>query len=312
MLEADNHFTRAVAAVDIQNVLRHIESEFAHLCNQIIVADLKTIRDREELRDIVKKAAGYINLGLEQLAGDETKLDPRQAAALITRYPLLKIFKVGFGAALNLKWRAEKWLDKCWFAQAGLRLTFWGEKWLGVLGGLLLKKPLYYDNYKTGVLYREFACLEDVTAMEDILNQVKAVDDLLSLMTIEIGRPSSYGFLTYKNLLLTLWASNYLKFEAEILKPIMLKAFKPFYKELLPEDSESTGDPLHSIPQVMKNHFLEWLAAETGLKDFEITERLGKTLENLFEEIENELSRVTFENLDPRYVQLFLLEKDKK
>jgi hypothetical protein len=62
----------------------------------------------------------------------------------------------------------------------------------------------------------------------------------------------------------------------------------------------------------MKKHFLNWLVADTGLKDFEITERLGRTFENLFEEIESELGRVVVEDLEPRYVQLFLLAKKKK
>jgi hypothetical protein len=57
----------------------------------------------------------------------------------------------------------------------------------------------------------------------------------------------------------------------------------------------------------MKNHFLNWLAAETGLKDFEITEGLGRTFENLFTEIESELGRVAARDLDPRYIQMFLL-----
>ena len=185
MLKEDNHFTRALTAIEQPDVLTQIQAEFANLCNQIIVADHKTIREREELRDIVKKTCGYISIGLERLAQDKTGIDPRKSAALITRYPLSQIFKVGFGGALNLKWRAEKWLSQCWFARNELRLTFWGEQWLGVLGGLLLKKPLFYDNYKTGVLYREFTSLEDIEAMEDIFNQVKAVDDLLSLMPID-------------------------------------------------------------------------------------------------------------------------------
>jgi len=36
---------------------------------------------------------------------------------------------------------------------------------------------------------------------------------------------------------------------------------------------------------------------------------VGPTLEDLFEEIENEMDRVTGKDLDPRYVQLFLLEQ---
>ncbi len=229
MLNEDNHFTRALTAIEPEDVLTQIQAEFASLCNQIIVADHKTIREREELREIVRKTCGYVSIGLERLAEGKTRIDPRKSAALITRYPLSQIFKVGFGGALNLKWRAEKWLSQCWFAPNGLRLTFWGEQWLGVLGGLLLKKPLFYDNYKTGVLYREFISLADIEAMEDIFNQVKAVDDLLSLMPIDLDRPSSYGFLTYKNLILTLWAGHYLKLPEKKLKPLDLRKFKPLF-----------------------------------------------------------------------------------
>ncbi|MGB9442014.1 MAG: DUF6178 family protein [Desulfobacterales bacterium] len=308
MLNEDNHFTRALTAIEPEDVLTQIQAEFANLCNRIIVADHKTIRERKELREIVKKTCGYISIGLERLAADKALIDPRKSAALITRYPLSQIFKVGFGGALNLKWRAEKWLSQCWFAPNGLRLTFWGEQWLGVLGGLLLKKPLFYDNYKTGVLYREFISLADIEAMEDIFNQVKAVDDLLSLMPIDLDRPSSYGFLTYKNLILTLWARHYLKLSTEKLKPLTLNEFKPFFEKLLPGQPTKGSDQIRKIPQEMKQNFLDWLAAATGLKDFEITGRLGQTLENLFEEIESELGRVTIKDLDPRYIQLFLLE----
>jgi hypothetical protein len=57
----------------------------------------------------------------------------------------------------------------------------------------------------------------------------------------------------------------------------------------------------------MKNHFLNWLTAQTGLKDFEITEGLGRTFENLFAEIESELGMVATRDLDPKYVLMFLL-----
>jgi hypothetical protein len=57
----------------------------------------------------------------------------------------------------------------------------------------------------------------------------------------------------------------------------------------------------------MKNHFLDWLSAETGLRDFEITEWLGQTFENLFADIESELGPVAARDLNPRYIQLFLL-----
>ena len=307
MLPEENHFTRAMAVIETQEVLPYIQAEFANLCNQVIVADHKTIRDREELRGIVKKACGYLNIGLERLVGGKKRINPHHAAALITKHPLSQIFRVGFGGALNLKWQAEKWLDTCWFARIGLHLTFWGEQWLGVLGGLLLKKPLFYDNYKTGVLYREFACIEDIIAMEGIFNQVRAVDDMLALMPINIDRPSSYGFLTYKNLILTMWARHRLKLRRENLESLPMKKFRSFFEDLLPQPSNSSAGEMRKIPQAMKDNFLEWLALESGLHNNDITDRLGETFEKLFEDIESELGRVAVNDLDPKYVNLFLV-----
>jgi len=310
-LKEDNHFTRALQKVEPPNVLQQIQTEFANLCNQIVVADQKIISEREVLQEIVKKASGYVSIGLELMVEDE-KVDPARAAVLITRHALQDIFRVGFGRALKLKWRAEKWLSKCWFAQTGLRLTFWGEQWLGIVGGLLLKKPLFYDNYKTGVLYREFASLEDIRKIEKIFNQIVGVDDLLALMNIKIDSVSQYGFLTYKNLLLTLWARRYRRLKSTLLKPLTLKQFHPFFKKLLPGQVDPGSEPARKIPVEMKASFLNWLAAETGLKDYEITDWIGQTFTDLFNEIESEYGRVAPEELDPKFVNLFLLTPKKK
>jgi hypothetical protein len=308
MLKEDNPFTRALATIDSDSVLQEIQAEFANLCNQIIVADQKTIREREGLREIVRKACGYISIGLQRLKKDNQEVALTQAAALLQKYTLGQIFKVGFGGALELKWRAEKWLSQSWFAQAGLHLTFWGEKWLGVLGGVLIKKPLYHDNYETGVLYREFFTLDEIRATEKALDQIKAVDDLLSLMTINLDRPSSYGFLTYKNLILTLWARHYLGRSTKKLTPLGLDKFRTFYESILPGEPDPAADQSRKIPLAMKESFITWLSEETGLKDYEITERVGQTFEDLFNEIESEYGRVPAKKLDPRYVHLFLLK----
>ncbi len=308
LLEHDNDFTRALTTIDSDSVLQQAQTEFAHLCNQIIVADHKTIREREGLREIVKKACGYISIGLQRLQAEQQGTAAQPAATMIKKYPLAHIFKVGFGGALELKWRAEQWLSQSWFADAGLPLTFWGEKWLGVLGGLLIKKPLYHDDYETGLLYREFFTLDEIRDTEHRLDQIKAVDDLFSLMSIRLGHPSSYGFLTYKNLILTLWARHYLNISTEILKPLTLKQFGPFFQELLPEEPRRKPDQARAIPLAMKDAFVHWLTDDTGLKDYEITEKAGQTFDDLFNEIESEYGHVDPAHLDPRYIQLFLLK----
>jgi hypothetical protein len=176
-----------------------------------------------------------------------------------------------------------------------------------VLGGLLLKKPLFYDNYQTGVLYREFNSREDIRVTENMFNQIKSVDELLSLMNFELAHPSSYGFLTYKNLILTLWARHYLNFPTKPLQSIPLENVKPFFSDLLVDRPDSGNKKQRTISQAMKNNFINWLVADTGLKDFEITGGLGQTFENLFKEIESELGLVSAGDLDSRYIQLFLL-----
>jgi hypothetical protein len=308
-MEADNHFSRALARIEPQDLLTQVQWEFANLCNQIIVADHKTIRGRAQLHDIVKKACGYISMGLERLRSTgEKEVDPGKAAAALIRHPLVQVFRLGFGAVLELKWEAEKWLSRCWFAKSGLRLTFWGEQWMGVLGGLLLKKPLYYDNYKTGVLYREFVALSDLALTEAILRQVQAVDRLLAVMNIQLGPVSQYGFLTYKNLILSRWAGHCLGLREEKLAAIPASDFKAFYGELLPAEPSSESTAPRRIPEALKSNFIAWLACETGLTDVAITESLGRIFEDLFAEIEAEYGRVAAKDLDPRFVQLFLLK----
>jgi len=48
------------------------------------------------------------------------------------------------------------------------------------------------------------------------------------------------------------------------------------------------------------------------LKDYEISKRLGQTFEDLFNEIESEYGLVATEEIDPRFVHLFLLSGSKK
>ena len=307
-LDADTHFAMGLQQIDTGDHLNRIQHEFVNLCNRIIVADHLTVKDRESLREVVKKACSYLSIGLEQMAS-AGEVDPHQAANLISSHALGDLFRVGFGRALALKWNAENWLNECWFAASGLRLTFWGEKWMGVLGGLLIKKPLFYDNYKSGKLYREFDSTKEIEETENIFSQIKKMDELLSLMTINLRHPSSYGFLTYQNLLLSKWASHHSGLSDEMLTPLDIEAFRSFFAELFQADGHVEKSEKGYIPDSMKWAFLDWLSAETGLKAVEITDQLGQVFEDLFKEVEVELGSVSADKLDPRFINLFLLEQ---
>ncbi|MEA3428305.1 MAG: DUF6178 family protein [Thermodesulfobacteriota bacterium] len=308
MLQEHNLFTDALQTIKTEDVLLQIQSEFAGLANQIIAADQKNIRNRDELRNVVKKACGYISIGIERLTGADKTLDANQSAALIQKYMLSHVFRVGYTLCLELKWKAEKWRSKSWFAKNGLALSFWDEEWLGVLGGLLIKKPLFYDNYKTtSSLYREFSSVEDIREAEKVLNEVIAFDNLLSLMTIKF-KTTGERTITYKNLILTLWARHYMGLSEE-LAPLLLDELKTFFDDLLitPQKSKQYNQRKTGIS--IKESFLNWLSEKTGLNIYEITQRLGQTLENLFNDIESEYGAVAKKDLDPRYIHLFLVKQ---
>jgi hypothetical protein len=305
LLEKDDLFARALTQVDAQPVLQRLQAEFAGLCNRIIAADLKQIRSKQDLRSVVRKACGYLAIGLQAAADEQSDSTGSQDTiwvSLIQNQLLSNIFRVGYGRALSLKWRAQKWLDKSWFAAKGLSLTFWGEEWLGVLGGLLLKKPLFFDNYKTGVLYREFGSVDDVREAEIALSDIIACDNLLSLMEIQLEPVSSYRLLTFKSLWLTLWARDDTRLSADA-RPIRLEEFKPFYEKLW-----AAGERPLKIRRSMKEACLRWLAEQTGLGDYEISQSVGQVLEALFLELEDEYGQVATEDLDPRFIYLFLVD----
>lgn len=300
MIEEDNLFAGALKRIDIDDILEQVQIEFAGLCNRIIAADQKTIREREGLKHVVKKACGYINIGLEGLIENDGVFDVNQCSGLIQKYSLASIFRVGYRHALDLKWRAERWRKKSWFEQEGLLISFWGEEWMGVLGGLLLKKPMFYDSYNTGVFYREFMSMEDIRKIEKVLNEIMAFDDLFSKMTIT-PKPMTDRFLTHKNLILTIWARHHLGLKKERLT-LSLYELNRFFDDLW-----EIEDPPRKIGQFLKEKFLTFLSDQTGQSNEDISQKLGYSLENLFNELEDEYGGVERKDLDPKYIHLFLV-----
>jgi len=59
----------------------------------------------------------------------------------------------------------------------------------------------------------------------------------------------------------------------------------------------------------MKESFLSWLSDRTGFANYEISRKLGHTLENLFSEIQSEYGDVSSKDFDPKHIDLFLIQK---
>jgi hypothetical protein len=301
LLERDNLFVLALEQVEMDGVLRELQAEFAGLCNRIIAADQRIIREKEALKSIVQKACGYVSIGLEVLTGS-TGLDPSgRAVSCIQQYPLYQIFQTGYTQVLELKWKAQKWHGESWTQSRGLPLNFWGEQGMGCIGGLMIKKPLYFDNYQTGVLYREFYRMEEIRQMEKALKGVMALDGLLALMDMP-ALGSSKKFLTWKNALLTLWTRGCLGLPDDSFSPIPLNQFRHFFQELWEADASG-----RKLKDAVKESFVVWISDRSGLDTEWVIQRCGPELEALFQEIESEYREVSDTQLNERYITLFLL-----
>ncbi len=311
-LPRDSFFARALGSIHSAGVLYQLQAEFAGLCNRIISADQVEIREPDALAAVVEKAAGYLSIGLAHLEGGEGG-SPAGAARWIEAYPLIDLFRVGFGLVMTLKWRAQRWKKSSWFeAAAGLPLSFWDEAWLGVLGGLLMPRPQYFDCYRTGVLYREFSSLADIRQTEEELEKMIRMDRLLSRIGIDLLDRRSPQALTYKNLLLTLWARDTLdeadsNQRATLAAVLTRQAFSRLHRQLFPGPPPIDVTHPRRIADPVKTSVLTWLARCTGQDAEELGEQVGGILEALFSEIESELGSVAAERFDPRYIRLFLL-----
>jgi len=306
MMDDADLFSRALRDIHSTALIDQLQSEFANLCNRIAVADQQPIKAKEQLRPVVKKASGYLSIGLEVLTEKEPDGKPGKASEYLKEYALHQIFRYGFGLALALKWRAERWRRNAWFQSAELPLGFWDEDGLGVLGGLLIKKPLFYDNYKTGELYREFHSLKDIRETEARLNEIIEFDGLLSRAGIQFAENPS-RFITHKSLLLTLWARSYLRL-SEGFTPLALDEFKRFFDALFEDRKATDADKPRTTRTHMKESFMNWLAEISRWDLVDISRKFAETLQNIFIEIETEFGSVASNDLDSRFVRLFVLE----
>jgi len=293
-------FYVSLKQIEETNILERLQMEFTAMCNQIISADSLVVRDKENLADVVRKACGYLSIALEEMTG----ADPQKAVHLLDKFPLLHMFRVGYGAALKLRWQTEKWLKESWFDKQAFGFSFWDDDWKGILEGLLKKRPLFYTGLSEGVPHREFKSLEDITHCQRSLDEIKALDQLLSLAFAEsiVAVPvQAYHPITYNNLLFTCWARHHQGLPEDT-KPLAVEELKSFFRNLWAKKTKP-----NQVDTKMRQAFMDWLQMRSGKSAADILGQVGNTIDHLFEGLEKEYGSVALKDLDPRYVKHFLV-----
>jgi len=234
-IQGRNLLSKTISNLSDETLLDRIRLEFAGLCNQIASAEGLVNWELDNLQEIQLEAAGYLNLILKERCEENIKT----AEGLLRMNSLLSLFRAGYGLALNLKWKAQRWLKKCWFHEADLEPSFWGEAWGGTLTGLLKRRPLFYCGEESPNGFRNFQSLSELSTAENVLDFLNHLDRLMGHLTEQYPLDSqdsgAYPF-TVHQLLFTLWARQLLVLEPGF-KPLSLKEAKAFLSLLRAGDA---------------------------------------------------------------------------
>lgn len=244
------------------NISINLQSELAFLVNSIVSADNKILRSREELEKNVHKTCCYLSVGIEIIhskkKGKHIDLKPKLCASVILNYALKDIFRVGSGASLSLKKRAVNWYMQSHIRVTGLPLSFLGEKWFGIIGGLLLERPLFFNSLtdnknstngddknryvdidSNSTLYRPFSSIDEIEYTSNELDEIILIDSMLKQLNFDFKTlfvdSLSLNFITWKAIFMTLWAMKRMGINSSPSDccSIPFKKFKPFFVQLL-------------------------------------------------------------------------------
>jgi hypothetical protein len=281
--------------------LDRIRIEFAGLCNQIMAADNVRPDEFEILIKVCQKAAGYIHLGLEKLAGQ----DPALAEKILKENPLVSMFQVGFSRALELKWATERWVKKSWFKGVNLKPDFWGEEWGGTLNGLLQKKPRLYIGPSKTDAFKEFETGRELDDCGRLLQRLMVLDRLLESLAAKytiyqsgIEKP----FFVFHTLLFNLWSRKQLGLEPGF-APLTLEQVRDLFRLLR---GESKQEPFEMTG--FEEQFIKTFSAYAADFEPEPAAQLKETLRILWKKFNEEYEWVATAHLDGRYSKFILVK----
>ncbi len=290
----------ALEAVRDPLLMDRLRLEFAGIANQIASAEGLARVELDGLVGTTRKAAGYLNIALEELTGR----NPGLAGDLLEKNTLTSLFRAGFGLVLRVKRVAEAWLRIAWFRKIGYTNDFWGDERASLLSGLLLKRPLLYTGLQEGELYRDFAGADDLTGTSKILMGLIALDGLMDALTKE--RPlapedSGREDLTCFHFLFTFWARRRLGIEPGF-APVVPEEARAFFTIL--REGE-TASPYRMTRY--RNVFLEDMLGLASTLPDNLRTALQEELSNIWADFRTEYEEVPPADTDMKHTPFLII-----
>ena len=280
-------------------LLDRIGVEFAGLCSQVFSAEGVSENTPEALVKTVRKAAGYVNVGLEHWCARDLALCEK----VLRENTLLDLFRSGFSLALQLRWETEEWLKKAWFARRGFRPAFWEEEWGATLVGVIQKRPLLFDRSQKEDPYRAFESVEELETCRKAMRRLKVLDRLLERLVDRHPLEEKWSkdpFFTFHSLFFNYWARKQLGFPPGF-APLSLDQVRDLFR-LLRSDAQKPPFGMRGFREVFVKDFM------ACAPDLESADRavLEDTLGILWDKFTEEYALVGTADLDGRFLRFIL------
>jgi hypothetical protein len=278
--------------------ISRLQGEMVHLANQVLAAGGAAPGDPEAIQASTRRAFQTLDLGLRHLSGE----DPEEAARILTRLPVFRIFQTGFSLGLDLKFRAKALFEKgAWFSAPEGREEFLDSPFKEMLQGLFFKQPRCFDSAFEG-RYRPFLALAELEEVAKKLAELEVLGRVLSRLpgysAPEIKalgrRPLYQAGSTLMAVLLTGLARWSLAGEWGP-KPLSVPELEKIGRRILE-------------PAVLDS-WVETVMAREGIGSAAEEAVLRAWLVRARDRLAEEISRVPPDRpLDPRYISLLLVE----
>jgi hypothetical protein len=281
-------------------LLDRIPLEFAGLCSQVFSAEGVSENTPEALEKTVKKAAGYVNVGLERWCGKDLGL----CEQVLRENTLVDLFRSGFSLALEVRWETEQWLKKAWFSRRGFRPGFWEEEWGATLVGVVQKRPLLFDRSYKEEPYRTFESLEEVETCRKTVRRLVVLDRLLETLVDRHPLEEKWSkdpLFTFHSLLFNYWARKQLGFPPGF-APLSLDQVRDLFR-LLRSDVQK---PPFGMPGFKKVFVKDLMACAPDFESVDQRAILEDTLGILWDKFTEEYALVGTADLDGRFLRFIL------
>jgi hypothetical protein len=294
-------FNEVTSRIDDPAAQDRIRLEFSGLCNLIMSADRTIPGGMEDLKAICRKAAGYVNVAIEHLCGNDISL----AVASVRKNALVTLFRIGIGLAMDTGRRAARWSSGSWWKTSAPEFWFWGDVPGKILQGLLQPRPLYYSGGEEGEEFRDFQSIDEVRRCSGQLEKIIALDSLLARLDAKPQQMEKGHEITVQALLITFWARSELGLEHRF-SPI---SFSDARKLLSMLKGGVCGKKW--LQKDFRTQFTRFFESPASF-DSEADKTLTEALSEIWDEFLDEYRGISAEDLDPRFSELLVIEPSRE